>query len=77
MNSLRPILVELDRPGSIIVYNTITKQANLHGASTASLPVSADDLLTLFQNAWIARYESHEGEHRYRITEIGREVSRE
>ena len=73
-----PQVIELDSPGSHITYNTSTKLAGLHGGDLAAgssrigVPVSPEDLLALFEKAWIARYDSRDGEHRYRITESGR-----
>jgi len=70
--------MELDQPGSYITYNTLTKLASFHDGDLAAasprmgVPVSTEDLLTLFENAWIARYDTRDGEHRYRITESGR-----
>jgi hypothetical protein len=31
-----------------------------------------EDLLALFEKAWITRYDSRDEEHRYHITEAGR-----
>ena len=78
MNPLRPIL-ELNHPGSYIVYNTLTKQSTLYdagGSPRVGTPISAEDLLTLFEKSWITKYESRDGEHRYRLTEIGRAEGR-
>jgi hypothetical protein len=82
MNSLSPILFELARPGSYLVYNTLTKQASLYAGYLAtgwgkSVSILQEDLLALFEKAWIARYDSILGEHRYRLTEAGRKASRE
>ena len=74
---LRAILVELDRLGSHIVYNTLTKRATLYTGYPAAVgPISAEELLALFGRAWITRYESLDGEHCYRITESGKKISR-
>jgi hypothetical protein len=73
MNMLQAILVELDRLGSHIVYNTLSKRATLYNGYPAAVgPISVEELLTLFGKAWIARYDSLDGEHCYRITESGR-----
>jgi hypothetical protein len=54
-NPLRPILVDLDSPGSHITYNTIAKQASLYegdlaaGSPRMGVPVSSMDLVTLFE----------------------------
>jgi hypothetical protein len=77
---LQQLLIELDRPGSHIVYNTRTKQAGLYhadsdeGSPRFGLALSTEDLLVLFENAWIARFDTRDGEHRYRITGIGRKA---
>ena len=74
---LKAILVELDRLGSHIVYNTLSKRATLYNGYPAAVsPISEEDLLTLFGKAWITRYESLDGEHCYRITETGRLANR-
>ena len=81
MNSLRPILLKLDRPGSHIIYNTFTKRAFLCDGhpqtdnSQVGSIVPTEDLLSLFEKAWITRYDSHDGEHKYRLTETGRRAS--
>jgi hypothetical protein len=75
MKMLKAILVELNRLGSHIVYNTLSKRATLYNGYPAAVsPISAEELLTLFGKAWITRYESLDGEHCYRITESGRLV---
>jgi hypothetical protein len=77
-NPLRPILVDLDSPGSHITYNTLAKQASLYegdlaaGSPRMGVPVSSGDLVTLFEKGWIAKYDSGDSEHRYRLTESGR-----
>ena len=66
---LQAILVELDRLGSHIVYNTLTKRATLfNGYPAAISPISGEELLELFGRAWITNYDSLDGEHCYRIT---------
>jgi|HubBroStandDraft_6_1064221.scaffolds.fasta_scaffold1532790_1 hypothetical protein len=78
LQTLRTLLIELDRPGSYITYNTHTKLASFHdgdfaaGCPRVGVPVSSEDLLALFERAWITRYDSRDGVHRYRITETGR-----
>jgi hypothetical protein len=80
MKSLRTILMALDRPASHLVYNTRTQQASLYEGDLASETppsgtlVSLEDVLTLYQNGWITRYDSRDGGHRYRITETGRKA---
>jgi hypothetical protein len=75
MNMLQAILVELDRPGSHIVYNTLTKQAMLCSGYPAPIsPISAEELLALVEKAWITRYDSLDGKHCYRITESGKKA---
>jgi hypothetical protein len=75
MNMLQAILVELDRLGSHIVYNTLTKRATLYnGYPTAVIPILADELLELFGRGWITGYHSLDGECCYRITESGRKA---
>jgi len=70
MNVLQAILAELDRLGSHIVYNTLTKRATLYTGYPAAVgPISAAELLELFGRAWIINYNSLDGEHCYRITE--------
>ena len=79
-DALTPLLIKLDHPGSHIVYNTLTKQANLYdggpvaGSPRVSSVISTDDLLDLFEKAWITRYDSRNGEYRYHITELGRKA---
>ena len=78
MIPLRPILLKLDRPGSHIIFNTFTKQAFLcESDRETGSSVSIEDVLALFEKAWVARYDSHGGEHLYRLTEAGRKASRE
>jgi hypothetical protein len=77
MNMLRPILVELDRLGSHIIYNTLTKRAVLYNGYPAAIsPISSEELLELVGKSWIARYESLDGENCYRITDSGRKARR-
>jgi hypothetical protein len=77
-SSLRLLLIRLENPGSHIVYNTLTKQANLYdggpfaGSPRVGFAISTEDLLALFENAWITMYDTHDGEHRYHLTESGR-----
>jgi hypothetical protein len=48
MNILKAILVQLDRLGSHIVYNTLSKRAMLYNGYPAAVsPISAEELLTL------------------------------
>jgi hypothetical protein len=78
LHTLRPLLVELDCPGSYLTYNTFTKLAGFHDGDLAAecprigVPVSSEDLLALFERTWITRYDSRAGEHYYHITEMGR-----
>jgi hypothetical protein len=74
---LRTLLIELDSSGSHIAYNTLTKLASMSDGDSAAdlrigIPVSHEDLLTLFEKGWIAKYDSRDGESLYRITESGR-----
>ncbi len=77
-DALSPLLLKLDRAGAHIVYNTSTKEAILREGDfdTENSPISTEDLLSLFEKAWIARYDSHDTEHQYRLTEAGRKASR-
>jgi DNA-binding PadR family transcriptional regulator len=36
------------------------------------MSVPVEDLMVLFENGWISRYETSAGQHQYRITEAGR-----
>jgi hypothetical protein len=78
LHALRALLIELDRPGAHITYDTLTKLASFYDGDSApvspriGVPVSSEDLLTLFEKAWITRYDSRDGVYHYQITETGR-----
>jgi len=76
LTSLRRLLIGLDRPGAHITYNTVIKLANFYSSASESphlgVRVSSQDLLALFEKTWIVRYDSSNGEYRYRITDVGR-----
>jgi hypothetical protein len=75
MNIFQAILVEMDRLGAHIVYDTLAKRATLYDSHpTVVGSISGEELLTLLGKAWIIGYESLDGEHCYRITENGRKA---
>jgi hypothetical protein len=81
--SLWEVLVELDRTNAHILYDTHTKQASLCDGDLAAtgsrenIAVSQEDLLALFEKAWITRVGALNGLYRYRITDLGRRATRE
>ena len=80
MRSLPPALVELCRDHNFLAYNLHTKQGIIYDGNplwaTPRLrcPVSANEVMTMFENAWIVKFDSRDGEHYYRITEAGRKA---
>ena len=74
-NSVRAILASLDRPKAHIVYNVMTTEATLYDGSEGSprmgSTIAREDLEFIFDNGWITKYETRDGEHRYRLTETG------
>jgi hypothetical protein len=78
VSSLSSALAALDRRSSYVVYDTGTKAATIYdGTSDRGYSIPTEDLLALFERAWITRYESHDGEHFYRLTEAGRNAARD
>ena len=72
MEIARGVLQKLASEGTYLAFDLATKTVTLHAMGNHA-PVAPADLLILFENGWVARYDTVGQEHRYRITATGRD----